>query len=455
MRRATLNRLAVPAYLLVCLLLGGSVQGPWRTMVVQLLAVGLIAWAALATRREPLGGAAKSLLLLAILTLLLFLVQLVPLPPGIWTALPGREPVAAGYATLGYPLPWLPLSVAPYETLATALTLLPPLAVLLAILRLRAYEESWLAGALLGGTLLGVLLGAIQTAGGRSPGAWWYLYDYTNSGAVGFFANSNHMGTLLLAAVPFAVALIASGSLKTSARGGKQARLAAGAAGLLLVLVGLALNRSLAAIALALPVIAFSALVLPGDRRRRRLIFAAGALLTIVAILIFTSSPIQSELAGTDTASLQSRSAMWALSWQAIVDSFPAGTGFGTFEQVYRLYEQPATVGPTYINHAHNDYVELLLEGGIAGLLLLIGFLFWWARQTIAVWRSPLSSNFARAATVAAGAILAHSIVDYPLRTAALAAVFAACIGIMAQPARRAAREETSDVRPAKHLVIG
>ena len=127
----------IPAYVLLCLLLGGSTQGVWRIMILQLLAVALVALAAAAPRREPLTGPGRTLLSLVALTLGLFVVQLIPLPPGVWTSLTGREAVTEGFASLGYALPWLPLSLAPYDTLAAALALLPPLAVLLGVLTLR------------------------------------------------------------------------------------------------------------------------------------------------------------------------------------------------------------------------------------------------------------------------------------------------------------------------------
>ena len=48
---------------------------------------------------------------------------LVPLPPELWTALPGRDHVREGYALLGQPLPWMPISLAPFDTVASALWL--------------------------------------------------------------------------------------------------------------------------------------------------------------------------------------------------------------------------------------------------------------------------------------------------------------------------------------------
>src|SRR5207302_7614479 len=39
---------AAPLYLLLCLILGGSAQGIWANMVLQLLGLAMLAWAALA-----------------------------------------------------------------------------------------------------------------------------------------------------------------------------------------------------------------------------------------------------------------------------------------------------------------------------------------------------------------------------------------------------------------------
>lgn len=448
-----LRAFVVPAYLLLCLMFGGSVQGIWRVMLLQLVAVGLIGWALLAPERERLTRRSKRLLALAAAILLLFVVQLLPLPPGLWSRLPGRDLLVEGYVSLGLELPWIAISLAPYATLATALTLFPPLAAFLAVVRLNAVDETWLAITLILGALLCVLLGAVQTLGGFGPQASGYLYEITNTGAVGFFANANHMGTLLLATIPFAAALIAAG--KIAGRGPLPVLVAFGAAGLLIALVGLALNRSLAAIGLAMPVILVSALLLPGQWRGRRFAFAGAALLTVIAVLLYTSSPLRQELAGADMASLESRLPMWALSWEIIRETFPFGTGFGTFELVFRAHENPAATTATYVNHAHSDYVELLVEGGLAALLLVGAFLAWWGRRALRIWRSPLSGPFARAAIIATAAILAHSLVDYPLRTAAISALFATCLGVMARPARRLRSDDLTDVRPTRHLVIG
>ena len=152
-----------PMYLLACLILGGSAQGIWQNMVLQLAGVGIIAWAAVAPGAQPLSPSTKRLLALVSIAVLVVLLQLVPFPPGIW-AHGVRSRIADGFVLLGQPLPWLPISLTPYESFSTLLCLIPALAVFCAIARMNAYRPSWLAAALLGATFAGILLGALQVA---------------------------------------------------------------------------------------------------------------------------------------------------------------------------------------------------------------------------------------------------------------------------------------------------
>ncbi|MGQ0558485.1 MAG: O-antigen ligase family protein, partial [Sphingosinicella sp.] len=250
----------LPAYLALCLVLGGaSAAGVAANMLLQLLALPLLLIAALGNPDLRLQPPARQLLTLAALALGLALVQLVPLPPFLWTGLAGRDAIARGFEMLGVSLPWLPISLAPQQTLAAILWLLPALAVLVAVLRLENFRASWIAWTILAVTGLAVLFGALQSAGGMdSP---WYFYEITNYGvAVGLFANANHMATMLVAAIPFLAALF------VASRGGSRQRASAFsmmlAGALLVVFVGIGVNRSLAAIGLSVPVLAASGLMI-------------------------------------------------------------------------------------------------------------------------------------------------------------------------------------------------
>src|SRR3546814_4611729 len=87
----------VPAYLLLCLSLGGaSAAGLWANMLLQLLAIPIILWSLLSRPATPLSPPARPLLLLAWLAVALVAVQPIPLPPFLWTLFPGRGAIVDG-----------------------------------------------------------------------------------------------------------------------------------------------------------------------------------------------------------------------------------------------------------------------------------------------------------------------------------------------------------------------
>lgn len=444
----------VPAYLCLCLLLGGaSSAGLWANTLLQLLAIPILLWAALPRKAAPLSRAGRQLLVIMGLMLLVAAVQLVPLPPAIWSALPGRDHVAEAFRVAGQPLPWLPISLYPYATIASLLWLLPALAILLALLRRGIGEPALFGWALVAVMAAAVLVGAMQIAGGRdSP---LYFYQITNPGVtVGFFSNANHMATLLLVALPFLAAIYAvavrKGRNKPST--GPLVILLISAFGL--VAVGLVINGSLAGLGLMLPVALASLLMLLIRRKLPRWAVPTVALVTAASLAVVLLGPFDNNLFGdVASTSSESRAKAFGITLAAAMDYLPFGSGVGTFQSVYPMYEVPVEVTRTYMNHAHSDYIELFLETGIAGLVLILLFLLWWGRQTMQIWRLAEPNHFARAATIASGAILAHSVVDYPLRTVAISAVFAVCCALMATPGLRPGRSAPArESRPARHL---
>jgi O-antigen ligase len=446
--RQAVRSLVIPAYVLLCIVLGGSVQGVWGVAALQLLAIAIIGWSLLTRNAQPLSRSAKMLFVLAGLTVLTAILQLIPLPPGLWSALPGRAPIVEGYHLLGQNLPSLPISLAPYDTAATLLTLLPPLAVLTGMLVAGAYRANWLAIAILIGTFAAVLLGTLQVGSSGPTESPWYLYSYTNVGvATGFFANSNHMATLLMVSVPLLFALIAD--LRRQAknpRAGSAVMLVA-VAGILVLLVGIFLNGSLAVLLLGPAVALTSATMLLPQGMRLRGPLTAVALVSIAAILAVYLTPLNDKFAASNATSFESRQTMWSTTIPAIKDHALLGSGVGSFAQVYPQYEDPAEVTSTFVNHAHNDYLEIALEAGIAGVLLVAAFLLWWGRRAVPIWRSAAVDRYALAGSIASAAILVHSLVDYPLRTAALSAIMAASLALMARPRPR--EPESEDLWPS------
>jgi len=119
------------------------------------------------------------------------------------------------------------------------------------------------------------------------------------------------------------------------------------------------------------------------------------------------------------------------LFWQdanvAIAQFWPFGSGLGTWVRVYPIFESLDVLGPTIVNNAHNDYLELVLEAGalaLVPLLLFVGYyLFGFARLLNSV-RRGRPATMGVAAGFAILLVMLHSIVDYPLRMLSIQAIF-------------------------------
>ena len=297
----------LPAYLFLCLLIGGSTQGIWANAVLQLLAIAILGWAIVTREPQPMPIAARRLPQIVGGLGLLFAIQLVPLPPALWSAVPGRGFIASGFELLGMRLPWLPLSMAPYDTAAAALTLLPPLAVLVGMLRLRAWSVAWMLGAIVLAAVISVMLGVLQVTGGDGA---WYFYRITNLGiAVGTFANANHFATLMLIAIPLLAAL-ATTQWRAAAAAAPQQRSLTGAlavAAAAVLGIGIVINGSAAILLLGLPVVVGSAMLATRLSPRRLRQGLAGIAL-MLAIAAATLATVGKDLPGWGTtASIETR----------------------------------------------------------------------------------------------------------------------------------------------------
>lgn len=441
----------LPVYLGLCLVLGGSTEGVWTNFALQLGAVLMIALSLATSRDDYAPRRARHLFAIAIGALAIVLLQLLPLPPSIWTSLPGRGVVVRGFELLGEQLPWLPLSLSPVQSIVSGCFLLPPLAVIVWIVRGGQLSLRATVGVLLLVDVAGAVLGLRQIATGDMS---LYFYTFSNWGkAPGFFANSAHMAILMLASVPFLAAL-AIDLNDGGKKGGRGTALVLGGLAILLVFLTLiALNSSGAVLALTAPVL-FLSVALWGGRGvawLRRLAIPIGLVAVVGAgALTYLSGRSQA----SNLISLNTRSVIWKLSREAFGKFGLAGSGVGSFPEIYRRFEPTATIDMTYVNHAHNDFLELALETGLPGMLLIALFLLWWGRVAWTAWRGPYENAYARAATIASGAILIHELVEFPLRSPAIAALFALCVGLMAVVSTLPTKQLKGDLRESRHLVI-
>jgi O-antigen ligase len=217
------------------------------------------------------------------------------------------------------------------------------------------------------------------------------------------------------------------------------------AGGLVLIaLFGLAVNGSLAGFGLAGPVLLGSALILVSSPRLR-LVIATVSLLVMAAAAgwLFARGP--NNLLGIEEVGGGGRAMIWEGTWRAITDFWPLGSGLGSFAEAFARYEPREAAGNAYVNHAHNDYLELVLEFGLIIIPVLLGFLMWWGQRVVRIWLAGGGNRWAEAGTVASAAILAHEVVDYPLRTAAISVIFVACLALMTLPLCDAVKQNPLD----------
>lgn len=425
---------------------GASRADAQSQLLVRLLSIAAGAFALAGSSRSDVARVRAPLMFLGAAAAL-NLLHLIPLPPDMWTRLPGRAAFADLLRVANVGHVWRPLSLAPDRTLNSLLALLPPVAAVLLVARLRSEDSRRLLAPLIALVMVSGLIGLLQLSSGLRE---LYFYRITNYGsAVGLFANRNHQGLLLAMALPM-LAVFAAGRSET----GFEARKLWLAIGLGVFIIPLILvTGSRAALALAL--IAFVAGFLlhgPLKLQRKRRGYGRGRLLVasmwvggvaLVGITAISSRAIAFERLFTEDVSQEIRVKLFAPMVEMGNTYFPLGAGLGSFVDVFRMHEPLASLDVSYVNHAHNELMELWIDGGIPSLALLGAFLIWWSWRAISVWtRTPPSEGrlFARLGVVLTGLVMLASLADYPLRTATVSVVFAIALCWMAAPIRRTAR---------------
>jgi O-antigen ligase len=449
---------------------GGTRSGYLSDALLQLVSIPpfLIAASRLAALRRSDPKAFRQMragVLFAAAIALVPLIQLVPLPPALWTQLPGHASVVAAYDAVGRSPGWLPISVSPDATMLSALALLPPFALLFCVMLLDYRERRLLSLLLIALAVMSAFLGLLQISQGPSSPLRFFATNNASE-AVGFFANKNHLAALLYAALAFAAVfaldLGASLQLGRNRAWFEAGRLLPVTLSLLVIVVLLAAEavaHSRAGMTLTMACLVGICALALADRRRALkrtpagLILAAAAIAAILVVQFGLYRILQTFAADPfdDSRFLFLRNTI-----AAAKAYMPFGSGMGTFVPVYAMFERPADVFPQYINRAHNDFAELWLESGVFGIGLLVAFLLWFASRAVKIWRGAavgggdLDRLLARAATLVVVLLLAHSLLDYPLRTAAIMAVVAFSCGLMLEPVAAGARQAARPAPPER-----
>jgi len=362
------------------------------------------------------------------------LLQCIPLPPAVWHELPGRATSVQTLALVGAAQDWHPITLNFDATFRTFLMSVWLLGLLLAVMRLSTVEWKALFGLLLAMGGVHLLVGMLQVAtGGR-----FLFFDVPNINfLLGLFANKNHSG--LFIALLFPIGYIAL----YGEQGWSRQRLPLAFVGSLVLFATLILTFSRAGLFFGALALAFLLLLSFEGRLGRGGRYAAFAGLGVVALLaVLASTDVATRSLGRFAGlGTDPRWLFWTWSRQLIPVYFPVGSGIGSFVEVFKVQEHLSWVKPTYLNHAHNDYMEQLIEVGIAAPILWLLVLGMVTGPIRSAWRDRgrMQGRMALLGGLMVAMFFLHSAFDYPLRRPGLDVVFV--IALAALLRRRSGRK--------------
>lgn len=436
---------ALVAFLVLCFFFGGSSRADMVQLVVlRPLTILLAAYGLAMVRKDQLQAVRVPFAFVCVVIAVVGL-QLVPLPHAIWSHLPTHELIADIDRRTGLGEVWRPISIAPAATASALFSLAVPLGalVLFAIQEGPWRRRVWTA--VLWIALASSVLGLFQVLSGN--GGILYFYRLANFGSpIGFFANRNHHA--VFQAVMLVVACGRIASLRLRGKAPTSAYILPITVCLFAVPVVMSsqsragMGAFVVAILVGAYLLARSGVVPETVRlgRKARLsgntILAGGAALAVAmfAVLLGLAGQLSvTEMFGISDGTYETRLVILPIVLDMAASGMPMGYGAGAFVKAFYIFEPAELVSPQYINHAHNDWLQPVVEAGLAGLLLVAALGYWVVARGIRLFRNRGSAAYVARLThwSVISLLLGASIVDYPLRTPAAMAILAIAVAAL------------------------
>lgn len=372
----------------------------------------------------------------------LVLLQLVPLPqsilhvlsPAMARLLPLWQPASEMPLHLGT---WSQVSMTPDATVAS-LTMLMAYGLLLivAVQRLRCIEdvEAILRCLAVSVTLLAAF-GIVQYLTSNGKFLWIYQHPFRNThdAVKGPFINKNHFAHLLALGLGPLIWLVQgaisrhhpSSAFGVTDRGAARSPLAVllpvVALGLVLFAGLMTLSRGGAAAMLVAALVAAFALARAQLLEKKLLMGLAGSFLLIaVALTIHGHQSLTARMGDFVSGSIDSldrygqRRQLWMADARGCQDFLPLGAGVGSHRDVYPMYFEPSI--DVELTHAESGPLQILLEAGVPGLVLLVVGVALCGSWCLSALRRPRSQRVylcATALSASLAASLVHSLVDF------------------------------------------
>ena len=259
-----------------------------------------------------------------------------------------------------------------------------------------------------------------------SNGRFFWVYTPRFNGSIyGSYVNHDHYAGLMEMLVPFP--LVASMGHLLS--GGKRA-LVAFCAVLMASTIVLSGSRG-GMLSLVLEVVVFATLTLVQRRNPRVALGVAAVCVLVLVFLVFLGKvQVLGRLGnlGPDMRLKITKDCLRMFSHRPVL-----GWGLGTFPTVYPGYRSFYT--NLFVNEAHNDYAQLLVETGLLGFGLMLWFLirlYQYGLPTSRRWEFKWDGAVSLAALLGCTGLLLHSFVDFNLQIPANAAMFYVLCGLAA-----------------------
>jgi len=379
-------------------------------------------------------GTHKCLFSVACVVISIVLLQITPLPDGLRLSLSSNNLIENIAATTSTTDMVRPLSIAPSMTTNALFALMVPFTVLIFSVQLSREERFALLPVVIVLALASGILGFLQALG--SPGGILYFYEITNvESAVGLFANRNHQATLLALLFPM-LAVFASASVRSQDQGRVKSIAAMSLAAILVPLLLVTGSRTgllIGFIGIVSGLFLYKAPVSDKIKKAKSyrldpLVVIAGlAVVTLGALsILFSRAQAVQRLTGLNQEE-DLRFQIWRPIFEFAVNFLPTGSGVGSFSTAYQVYESDVQLGPTMLNQAHNDWLDLILTTGYLGIILAalaaVGFLklAWLAlRSTM---KAGSRVQFSRLGAVLTFLVVLAALVDYALRTPIITSV--------------------------------
>jgi O-antigen ligase len=251
-----------------------------------------------------------------------------------------------------------------------------------------------------------------------------YWFREMRFGGIPFgpYVNRNHFAGFAELIIPIALVPLVLGKVRSERR-------FAVAVFALLPIVALFLSASRGGIVSFVAEMGILALLLALRRAGGRHVLAGGVVLLLAFLLVSWLGVRQILERFSSMQSLEvsvgKRAAMRHDSWRIFRDHPWTGTGLGTLPIVFPAYE--SLYDGKIVNHAHNDYLEMLADTGLIGALCCAWFLgvsfFYSLRQLLVVDKS-FAAALHLSGLVASCGFLVHSLVDFNLHMPGNAVLF-------------------------------